>query len=405
MNRAGPDGNQRRETMTNVVIVSAARTAVGSFNGSFAATPAHDLGAAVIEAVVARAGVDKAEVSETILGQVLTAGQGQNPARQAHIKAGLAKEASAWSINQVCGSGLRAVAIAAQHIQLGDAAIVVAGGQESMSLSPHVAHLRAGQKMGDMSFIDSMIRDGLWDAFNNYHMGQTAENVANQWQISREVQDAFALASQNKAEAAQKAGRFADEIVPFVVKTRKGDIIVDQDEYIRHGATLESMSKLRPAFVKDGSVTAANASGLNDGAAAVLLMSAEEAARRGLTPLARIASYATAGLDPSIMGAGPIHASRKALEKAGWKVSDLDLIEANEAFAAQACAVNKDMGWDPARVNVNGGAIAIGHPIGASGARILNTLIHQMKRQGAAKGLATLCIGGGMGVAMCIERA
>jgi acetyl-CoA C-acetyltransferase len=373
--------------MTNVVIVSAARTAVGSFNGSFAATPAHDLGAAVIEAVVARAGIDKAEVSETILGQVLTAGQGQNPARQAHIKAGLAKEASAWSINQVCGSGLRAVALGAQHIQLGDSAIVVAGGQESMSLSPHVAHLRAGQKMGDMSFIDSMIRDGLWDAFNNYHMGQTAENVANQWQISREMQDAFALASQNKAEAAQKAGRFAD------------------DEYIRHGATLESMSKLRPAFVKDGSVTAANASGLNDGAAMVLLMSADEAERRGLTPLARIASYATAGLDPSIMGAGPIHASRKALEKAGWKVADLDLIEANEAFAAQACAVNKDMGWDPAIVNVNGGAIAIGHPIGASGARILNTLIYQMKRQGAAKGLATLCIGGGMGVAMCLERA
>ena len=391
--------------MTNVVIVSAARTAVGSFNGAFAATPAHDLGAAVIEAVVARAGVDKADVSETILGHVLTAGQGQNPARQAHIKAGLAKEASAWSINQVCGSGLRAVALGAMHIQLGDAAIVVAGGQESMSLSPHVAHLRAGQKMGDLSFIDSMIRDGLWDAFNNYHMGQTAENVANQWQISREMQDAFALASQNKAEAAQKAGRFVDEIVPFLVKTRKGDISVDQDEYIRHGATLESMAKLRPAFAKDGSVTAGNASGLNDGAAAVLLMSAAEAEKRGLTPLARIASYATAGLDPSIMGAGPIHASRKALEKAGWKVADLDLVEANEAFAAQACAVNKDMGWDPAIVNVNGGAIAIGHPIGASGARILNTLLFQMKRQDAKKGLATLCIGGGMGVAMCIERA
>ena len=389
--------------MTNVVIVSAARTAVGSFNGAFAATPAHDLGAAVIEAVVARAGIDKADVSETILGQVLTAGQGQNPARQAHIKAGLPKEASAWSINQVCGSGLRAVALAAQHIQLGDAGIVVAGGQESMSLSPHVAHLRAGQKMGDMSFIDSMIRDGLWDAFNNYHMGQTAENVAGQWQISRDMQDAFALASQNKAEAAQKAGRFADEIIPFVIKGRKGDVTVDQDEYIRHGATLESMSKLRPAFVKDGSVTAANASGLNDGAAAVLLMSAEEAARRGLTPMVRIASYATAGLDPAIMGAGPIHASRKALEKAGWKVSDLDLIEANEAFAAQACAVNQDMGWDTALVNVNGGAIAIGHPIGASGARILNTLIYQMRRQGARKGLATLCIGGGMGVAMCLE--
>ena len=391
--------------MTNVVIVSAARTAVGSFNGAFAATPAHDLGAAVIEAVVARAGVDKSEVSETILGQVLTAGQGQNPARQAHIKAGLAKEASAWSINQVCGSGLRAVALAAQHIQLGDAGIVVAGGQESMSLSPHVAHLRAGQKMGDLSFIDSMIRDGLWDAFNNYHMGQTAENVAGQWQISREMQDAFALASQNKAEAAQKAGRFAEEIIPFIVKSRKGEITVDQDEYIRHGATLDSMAKLRPAFAKDGSVTAGNASGLNDGAAAVLVMSAAEAEKRGLTPLARIASYATAGLDPSIMGAGPIHASRKALEKAGWKVSDLDLVEANEAFAAQACAVNKDMGWDPAIVNVNGGAIAIGHPIGASGARVLNTLLFQMRRQGAKKGLATLCIGGGMGVAMCIERA
>jgi acetyl-CoA C-acetyltransferase len=394
-----------RGTMTNVVIVSAARTAVGSFNGAFAATPAHDLGAAMIEAVIARAGIDKAEVSETILGQVLTAGQGQNPARQAHIKAGLAKEASAWSINQVCGSGLRAVALGAMHIQLGDAGIVVAGGQESMSLSPHVAHLRAGQKMGDMSFVDSMIRDGLWDAFNNYHMGQTAENVANQWQISRDMQDAFALASQNKAEAAQKAGRFADEIVPYVVKGRKGDVTVDQDEYIRHGATLDSMAKLRPAFAKDGSVTAGNASGLNDGAAMVLLMSAAEAEKRGLTPLARIASYATAGLDPAIMGVGPIHASRKALEKAGWKVGDLDLVEANEAFAAQACAVNKDMGWDPAIVNVNGGAIAIGHPIGASGARILNTLLFQMQRQGAKKGLATLCIGGGMGVAMCIERA
>ncbi len=390
--------------MTNVVIVSAARTAVGSFNGAFAATPAHDLGAAMIDAVVARAGIDKAEVSETILGQVLTAGQGQNPARQAHIKAGLAKEASAWSLNQVCGSGLRAVALGAMHVQLGDAAIVVAGGQENMSLSPHVAHLRAGQKMGDLNFIDSMIRDGLWDAFHGYHMGQTAENVANQWQISRDMQDAFALASQNKAEAAQKAGKFADEIVPFLIKTRKGDVTVDQDEYIRHGATLEMMQKLRPAFTKDGSVTAGNASGLNDGAAGVLLMSADDAARRGLTPLVRIASYATAGLDPSIMGIGPIHASRKALDKAGWKVGDLDLVEANEAFAAQACAVNKDMGWDPAIVNVNGGAIAIGHPIGASGARILNTLIHEMARRGAKKGLATLCIGGGMGVAMCVER-
>ncbi len=390
--------------MTNVVIVSAGRTAVGSFNGAFANTPAHDLGAAVIEAVVARAGIDKAEVEETILGQVLTAGQGQNPARQAHIKAGLPKESSAWSLNQVCGSGLRAVALGAQHVQLGDAKIVVAGGQESMSLSPHVAHLRAGQKMGDLNFIDSMIKDGLWDAFNGYHMGQTAENVANQWQISRDMQDEFALASQNKAEAAQKAGKFRDEIVPFTVKSRKGDIVVDADEYIRHGATMEAMQKLKPAFVKDGSVTAANASGLNDGAAAVVLMTAEEAAKRGLTPLARIASYATAGLDPSIMGVGPIHASRKALTKAGWKVGDLDLVEANEAFAAQACAVNKDMGWDPQVVNVNGGAIAIGHPIGASGARILNTLLFEMGRRGAKKGLATLCIGGGMGVAMCLER-
>jgi acetyl-CoA C-acetyltransferase len=392
-------------SMTNVVIVSAARTAVGSFNGAFASTPAHDLGAAVISEVVSRAGVEKAEVEETILGQVLTAGQGQNPARQAHIKAGLMQEASAWSLNQVCGSGLRAVALGAQHVQLGDAAIVVAGGQENMSLSPHVAHLRAGQKMGDLNFIDCMIRDGLWDAFNGYHMGQTAENVANKWQISREMQDEFALASQNKAEAAQKAGRFAEEIVAFTIKTRKGDVTVDADEYIRHGATIESMQKLRPAFAKDGSVTAANASGLNDGAAAVLLMSEEEAAKRGLTPLARIASYATAGLDPAIMGVGPIHASRKALVKAGWNAADLDLVEANEAFAAQACAVNKDMGWDPAKVNVNGGAIAIGHPIGASGARILNTLLFQMKRQGANKGLATLCIGGGMGVAMCLERA
>jgi len=390
--------------MTNVVIVSAARTAVGSFNGAFANTPAHDLGAKVVEAVVDRAGVEKGEVSETILGQVLTAGQGQNPARQAHIKAGLPQEASAWSINQVCGSGLRAVALGAQHIQLGDSAIVVAGGQESMSLSPHVAHLRAGTKMGDMKFIDSMIKDGLWDAFNGYHMGQTAENVASQWQISRDMQDSFAVASQNKAEAAQKAGKFADEIVPFVISTRKGDVTVDADEYIRHGATLDSLARLKPAFTKDGSVTAGNASGLNDGAAAVLLMSADEAARRGLTPLARIASYATAGLDPSIMGAGPIFASRKALEKAGWKADDLDLVEANEAFAAQACAVNKDMGWDPDIVNVNGGAIAIGHPIGASGARILTTLLHEMKRRDARRGLATLCIGGGMGVAMCLER-
>ncbi|SPF75150.1 Acetyl-CoA acetyltransferase [Aliiroseovarius pelagivivens] len=390
--------------MTNVVIVSAARTAVGSFSGSFANTPAHDLGAAVLAEIVARAGIDPSEVSETILGQVLQAGQGQNPARQAHINAGYAKEASAWGINQVCGSGLRTVALGAQHVQLGDAAIVAAGGQENMTLSPHVAHLRAGHKMGDMKFIDCMIKDGLWDAFNGYHMGQTAENVAEKWQITREMQDEFAVASQNKAEAAQKAGKFADEIMPFTVKTRKGDIIVDQDEYIRHGATMEAMQKLRPAFIKDGSVTAANASGINDGAAAVLLMSADEAEKRGLEPLARIASYATAGLDPSIMGVGPIHASGKALDKAGWKAQDLDLVEANEAFAAQACAVNKDMDWNPDVVNVNGGAIAIGHPIGASGCRILNTLLFEMKRREAKKGLATLCIGGGMGVAMCLER-
>ena len=390
--------------MTNVVIASAARTPVGSFLGSFANTPAHDLGSTVLQALVERAGIEKSDVSETILGQVLTAGQGQNPARQAHVNAGLPIESAAWGINQVCGSGLRAVALAAQHIQLGDAAIVAAGGQENMSLSPHVAHLRAGQKMGDMKYIDSMIRDGLWDAFNGYHMGQTAENVAEKWQISREQQDEFAVASQNKAEAAQKAGKFADEIVPFTVKTRKGDIVVDNDEYIRHGATMEAMQKLRPAFIKDGSVTAANASGLNDGAAGALLMSADEAEKRGIEPLARIASYATAGLDPSVMGVGPIYASRKALDKAGWSVEDLDLVEANEAFAAQACAVNKDMGWDPAIVNVNGGAIAIGHPIGASGARVLNTLLFEMKRRGAKKGLATLCIGGGMGVALCVER-
>jgi acetyl-CoA C-acetyltransferase len=390
--------------MTNVVIASAARTAVGSFGGSFATTAAHDLGTSVLEAVVARAGIEKGEVSETILGQVLTAAQGQNPARQAHVNAGLPVESSAWSINQVCGSGLRAVALGAQHIQLGDADIVASGGQENMTLSPHAAHLRAGQKMGDMKYIDTMIRDGLWDAFNGYHMGQTAENVANQWQISRDMQDEFAVASQNKAEAAQLAGKFADEIAAFVVKTRKGDIIVDQDEYIRHGATMEAMQKLRPAFAKEGSVTAANASGLNDGAAATLLMTAANAEKRGIQPLARIASYATAGLDPSIMGVGPVMASRKALAKAGWKVEDLDLVEANEAFAAQACAVNKDMGWDPAIVNVNGGAIAIGHPIGASGCRVLNTLLFEMQRRDAKKGLATLCIGGGMGVALCVER-
>jgi len=390
--------------MTNVVIASAARTAVGSFGGAFANTPAHDLGAAVLKELVARAGVDPSEVSETILGQVLTAAQGQNPARQAHINAGLPKESAAWGINQVCGSGLRAVALAAQHIQLGDASIVCAGGQENMTLSPHAQNLRAGQKMGDLQFIDTMIRDGLWDAFNGYHMGQTAENVAEKWQISRDQQDEFAVASQNKAEAAQKAGKFADEIVAYTIKTRKGETVVDQDEYIRHGATIEAMQKLRPAFTKDGSVTAANASGLNDGAAGALLMSADEAEKRGITPLARIASYATAGLDPSIMGVGPVYASRKALEKAGWKPEDLDLVEANEAFAAQACAVNKEMGWDPEIVNVNGGAIAIGHPIGASGARVLNTLLFEMQRRGSKKGLATLCIGGGMGVAMCLER-
>jgi acetyl-CoA C-acetyltransferase len=390
--------------MTNVVIASAARTAVGSFNGSFANTPAHELGAAVIRAALERAGVDAAEVSETILGQVLTAAQGQNPARQAHIAAGLPVESAAWSINQVCGSGLRSVAIAAQHIQLGDAGIIVAGGQESMSLSPHAAHLRAGQKMGDLNFIDTMIKDGLWDAFNGYHMGGTAENVARKWQIGREEQDNFAVASQQKAEAAQKAGRFQEEITPYTVKTRKGDIVVEKDEHIRAGTTLDAVAKLRPAFDKEGTVTPGNASGINDGAAVTVLMSAEEAERRGITPLARIVSYATAGVDPAIMGTGPIPASRRALEKAGWKVDDLELVEANEAFAAQACAVNKDMGWNPEIVNVNGGAIAIGHPIGASGCRVLTTLLFEMKRRDAKKGLATLCIGGGMGVAMCVER-
>ena len=389
---------------TDVVIVSATRTAVGSFNGSFANTPAHELGATVIKAALAKAGVDAADVNELIFGQVLTAGQGQNPARQAAIAAGLSQDSTAWLLNQVCGSGLRTVAIAAQQIMCGDASIVIAGGQENMSLSPHCAPMRAGYKMGDYKMIDTMIKDGLWDAFNGYHMGQTAENVAQKWQISRDEQDAFALASQNKAEAAQKAGRFKDEITPVTIADRKGDKVIEDDEYIRHGATLESMSKLRPAFNKEGSVTAGNASGINDGAAALVVMSAAEAARRGLTPLARIASWATAGVDPAVMGSGPIPASRKALEKAGWSVADLDLVEANEAFAAQACAVNKDMGWNPEVVNVNGGAIAIGHPIGASGARILNTLLFEMNRRDAKKGLATLCIGGGMGVAMCLER-
>ncbi|MFC5384880.1 acetyl-CoA C-acetyltransferase [Aquamicrobium segne] len=387
----------------SIVIASAARTPVGSFNGSFANMPAHELGATVIREVLTRAGVDATEVDEVILGQVLTAAQGQNPARQASMLAGIPKEASAWGLNQVCGSGLRAIALGMQQIALGDARIVVAGGQESMSLSPHAQHLRSGVKMGDYKMIDTMIKDGLWDAFNGYHMGITAENVAREFQISRDEQDQFALASQNKAEAAQKAGRFQDEIAPVTVKSRKGDTIVTDDEYIRHGATIEAMQKLRPAFEKEGTVTAANASGINDGAAGVLLMSEEQAQRRGITPLARIASWATAGVDPALMGTGPIPASKKALEKAGWTVNELDLIEANEAFAAQACAVNKGLGWNLDNVNVNGGAIAIGHPIGASGARILNTLVYEMKRRGAKKGLATLCIGGGMGVAMCLE--
>ncbi|MBZ9670054.1 acetyl-CoA C-acetyltransferase [Mesorhizobium sp. B2-1-8] len=387
----------------SIVIASAARTAVGSFNGAFAATPAHELGAVVVKELLTRAGVEAAEVDEVILGQVLTAAQGQNPARQASILAGLPKETTAWGLNQVCGSGLRAIALGMQQIATGDAKVIIAGGQESMSLSPHAEHLRAGVKMGDYKMIDTMIKDGLWDAFNGYHMGNTAENVARQFQITRDDQDQFALASQNKAEAAQKAGKFKDEIVAFTIKGKKGDTIVDQDEYIRHGATIDAMTKLKPAFDKDGTVTAANASGINDGAAGALLMSEAEAARRGITPLARIASWATAGVDPAIMGTGPIPASRKALEKAGWSAGDLDLVEANEAFAAQACAVNKDMGWDPSIVNVNGGAIAIGHPIGASGARIFNTLVFEMRRRGAKKGLATLCIGGGMGVAMCVE--
>ncbi|EJK86024.1 acetyl-CoA C-acetyltransferase [Agrobacterium rhizogenes] len=387
----------------SIVIASAARTAVGSFNGAFAAVPAHELGAAAIKGALERAGVDAQDVDEVILGQVLQAAEGQNPARQAAMKAGIPQEATAWSVNQLCGSGLRAVALGMQQIATGDAKIIVAGGQESMSMAPHAAHLRAGTKMGDMKMIDTMIKDGLTDAFYGYHMGITAENIARQWQLSREEQDQFAVASQNKAEAAQTAGRFKDEIVPFTIQTRKGDIIVDTDEYIRHGATLDSMAKLRPAFDKDGTVTAANASGLNDGAAAAVLMSEAEASRRGIQPLARIVSWATAGVDPKIMGSGPIPASRKALEKAGWSVGELDLVEANEAFAAQACAVNKDLGWDTSIVNVNGGAIAIGHPIGASGARVLNTLLFEMKRRGAKKGLATLCIGGGMGVAMCFE--
>ena len=386
-----------------IVVASAARTPVGSFNGSFATVPAHELGATAIREALSRAGVAPEEVNEVILGQVLTAGQGQNPARQAAVAAGLPEEATAWGLNQVCGSGLRTIAIGMQQIACGDADIIVAGGQESMTLSTHCAYLRAGVKMGDYAMIDTMIRDGLWDAFNGYHMGITAENVARKFQITRDEQDAFALASQNKAEAAQKAGRFKDEIVPVTVKSRKGETVVSDDEYIRHGATIEGMQKLRPAFDKEGTVTAANASGINDGAAAVVLMRESEAQRRGLTPLVRIASWATAGVDPAIMGTGPIPASRRALEKAGWKAEDLDLVEANEAFAAQACAVNRDRGWNPDIVNVNGGASAIGHPIGASGTRIFNTLAFEMRRRGAKKGLATLCIGGGMGVAMCVE--
>ncbi|KAA1179604.1 acetyl-CoA C-acetyltransferase [Rhizobium tropici] len=388
---------------SSIVVASAARTAVGSFNGAFATVPAHELGATAIKGALERAGVDAKEVDEVILGQVLQAGEGQNPARQAAMKAGIPQEATAWGVNQLCGSGLRAVALGLQQIATGDAKIIVAGGQESMSMAPHAANLRSGTKMGDMKMIDTMIKDGLMDAFYGYHMGITAENIARQWQLSREEQDQFAVASQNKAEAAQKAGRFTNEIVPFTIQTRKGDVTVDADEYIRHGATLDGMAKLRPAFDKEGTVTAGNASGLNDGAAAAVLMTEAEASRRGIQPLARIVSWATAGVDPQIMGTGPIPASRKALEKAGWSVADLDLVEANEAFAAQACAVNKDLGWDTSIVNVNGGAIAIGHPIGASGARVLNTLLFEMKRRGARKGLATLCIGGGMGVAMCFE--
>jgi acetyl-CoA C-acetyltransferase len=387
-----------------IVIAGAARTPVGSFNGAFADTPAHVLGTVAIKAALERAGVAAADVDEVIMGQILTAGQGQNTARQAAIGAGIPNEATAWALNQLCGSGLRAVAVGMQQIANGDADIIVAGGQESMSLAPHCAHLRSGTKMGDMKMVDSMMKDGLTDAFFGYPMGNTAENVARQWQLTRDEQDAFAVASQNKAEAAQKAGRFKDEIVPVTIKTRKGDVVVSDDEYIKHGVTLDGISKLRPAFDKEGTVTAANASGINDGAAAVVLMRASEAARRGIAPMARIVSWATAGVDPQIMGTGPIPASRKALKKAGWKVDDLDLVEANEAFAAQACAVNKDMGWDPSIVNVNGGAIAIGHPIGASGARVLNTLLFEMRRRNAKRGLATLCIGGGMGVALCVER-
>ena len=390
--------------MTEVVIVSAARTPVGSFNGAFGSVPAHELGRAAIQGALSRAQVAPGEISEVILGQVLTAAQGQNPARQAAVNAGIPVETPGWIVNQLCGSGLRAVALGCQAIMNRDSAIVVAGGQESMSQAPHAAYLRSGQKMGALEFIDTMLKDGLWDAFHGYHMGETAENVAREWQITREAQDRFAVASQNKAEAARKSGRFADEIVPVTVKERKGERIVDRAEFIRDGVTYDGIAGLKPAFQKDGTVTAANASGINDGAAALVLMKGDEARGRGLEPLARIVSWAQAGVDPALMGSGPIPASRKALARAGWSVADLDLIEANEAFAAQACAVNKDMGWDAEKVNVNGGAIAIGHPIGASGARVLVTLLHEMAKRGAKKGLATLCIGGGMGIAMCVER-
>jgi acetyl-CoA C-acetyltransferase len=388
----------------DIVIVGAARTPVGSFNGAFANLPAHELGQIAIKAVLERAGIEGKRVSEVIMGQILSAGEGQNPARQASIGAGIPVESPAWGVNQLCGSGLRSVALGYQAILNGDSDVVVAGGQESMSMAPHCAHLRGGVKMGNFEMVDTMIKDGLWDAFNGYHMGSTAENVAQRWQITRGQQDEFAVASQNKAEAAQKSGRFKDEIVPVTIKTRKGDVVVADDEYPRHGATLDAMSKLRPAFAKDGTVTAGNASGINDGAAAVVLMKASEAARDGKKVLARIVSWAHAGVDPAIMGSGPIPASRAALKKAGWNIQDLDLVEANEAFAAQACAVNKDLGWDTGKVNVNGGAIALGHPIGASGARVLVTLLHEMEKRNAKKGLATLCIGGGMGIAMCLER-
>jgi acetyl-CoA C-acetyltransferase len=388
----------------DIVIVGAARTPVGAFNGAFGNLPAHELGKVAIKAALERAGVEAPRVAEVIMGQILTAGEGQNPARQASIAAGIPVESPAWAVNQLCGSGLRAVALGYQAILNGDSDIVVAGGQESMSMAPHVAHLRGGVKMGNFEMVDTMIKDGLWDAFNGYHMGNTAENVAKKWQITRQQQDEFAVGSQNKAEAAQKAGRFKDEIVPVTIKGRKGDIVVDTDEYPKHGTTLEAVGKLRPAFAKDGTVTAGNASGINDGAAAVVLMKASEAARENRKVLARIVSWAHAGVDPAIMGTGPIPASRAALAKAGWTIADLDLVEANEAFAAQACAVNKDLGWDTGKVNVNGGAIALGHPIGASGARVLITLLHEMEKRDARKGLATLCIGGGMGIAMCVER-